>query len=178
MTPAATDGNEGAPGRRGLVPVIAVAVAVAVADQLTKWWALQALGDRSVDLVWTLRLRLVFNTGSAFGLGSRYAPLVALAAVAVVAVLLRAGRGLEGTWPRAAVAAVLGGAVGNLADRVFRAGGGLLGGAVVDFIDLGWWPVFNLADVAITAGAAALAVTARSRPPSVLPADGDDLARG
>ncbi len=54
--------------------VAVVAPIVVVVDQLTKWWALQALDDRTIDLVWTLRLRLLFNTGSAFGLGSRFAP--------------------------------------------------------------------------------------------------------
>ena len=58
-----------------------------------------------------------------------------------------------------AVALVLGGALGNLADRAFRDGQGFLGGAVIDFIDLQWWPVFNVADAAITVGAATLALT-------------------
>ena len=47
---------------------------------------------------------------------------------------------------------VIGGAIGNVLDRLFRAGDGFLGGAVVDFIDLQWWPVFNVADMAITVG--------------------------
>jgi signal peptidase II len=55
---------------------------------------------------------------------------------------------------------VVGGAIGNLLDRVFREGGGLLGGAVVDFVDLQWWPVFNVADVAICVGAVLLSLTA------------------
>ena len=53
---------------------------------------------------------------------------------------------------RIAVGAIIGGAIGNLADRVFREGGGFFGGAVVDFIDLQWWPVFNVADSAIVVG--------------------------
>jgi signal peptidase II len=134
-------------------------VTVVVLDQLTKWWALQALDGRTVDLVWTLRLRLVFNQGAAFGLGSRYAPLIALAALAVVGFLLR-GEGLVGSrLSAAATGLVVGGAVGNLLDRVFRADDGILSGAVVDFVDLQWWPVFNVADVAITCGAVLLAVT-------------------
>ena len=47
---------------------------------------------------------------------------------------------------------ILGGALGNLADRAFRAGDGFLGGRVVDMVDLQWWPVFNLADVALWVG--------------------------
>jgi signal peptidase II len=155
--------------------VAAVAGIVVVADQASKWWALQALGPTGIDVVWTLRLRLVFNTGTAFGLGSRFAPLIAILAVVVVAVLLRTGSALEGTWARLSLGLVLGGAVGNLLDRLFRAGGGLLGGAVVDFIDFGWWPVFNVADMAITGGAALLALTAW-RDPGIVAAAPDDGA--
>ena len=59
---------------------------------------------------------------------------------------------------------ILGGALGNLLDRVFRDGHGFLGGAVVDFIDLQWWPVFNVADMAITLGAVALALNLGREP--------------
>jgi len=140
--------------------VAVVAPIVVAVDQLTKWWALQALDDRTIDLFWTLRLRLLFNTGSAFGLGSRFAPIIALVAVVVITVVLRAQRALTG-WPaRFGAALVVGGAVGNLLDRLFREGGGFLGGAVVDFVDLQWWPVFNVADACICVGATLLAFTA------------------
>ncbi|HWH35967.1 MAG TPA: signal peptidase II [Acidimicrobiales bacterium] len=138
-----------------------VAAAVVVLDQATKWWALATLEARpAIDLVWTLRLRLVFNRGTAFGLGSRFGPIIAIVAVAVVAVLARAGSTLRGRGARVSLGLVLGGAVGNLADRAFRDGPGFLGGAVVDFVDLQWWPVFNVADMAITLGALSLMVTA------------------
>jgi signal peptidase II len=141
-------------------PIAITALLVVGLDQLTKAWALSTLDDRTIDLFWTLRLRLVFNTGSAFGLGSRYSPIIALVAVVVVLVLLRAGRGLRGRGALVAVGLVVGGAVGNLLDRIFREGGGLLGGAVVDFVDFEWWPVFNVADVAICVGAVLLSLTA------------------
>ena len=152
-------------GVRARWALVAVVVPVVVAlDQLTKWWALQVLDDRTIDLVWTLRLRLIFNTGSAFGLGSRFAPLIALVAVVVIAFVLRAQRALTG-WPsRFGAALVVGGAVGNLLDRLFREGGGLLGGAVVDFVDLQWWPVFNVADACIVVGGALLALCSLRRP--------------
>ena len=51
-----------------------------------------------------------------------------------------------------ALGLVLGGAAGNLLDRLFREGSGFLGGGVVDFIDLQWWPIFNVADAAVTIG--------------------------
>ena len=140
--------------------VIAGAAAVTVVlDQLTKWWARSTLDDRTIDLVWTLRLNLVLNRGAAFGMGSRYAPVVALLATGVLLVVLRTSRTLHRPAALVAVGMVVGGAVGNLLDRLFRDGSGFLGGAVVDFIDLQWWPVFNLADAAIVVGAVAIAFT-------------------
>jgi signal peptidase II len=129
------------------------------ADQLTKTWALRALDDGAIDLVGSLRLRLVFNTGSAFSLGEGMGPLLSVLAVVIVVVLVRTGRAVEGTAAVVALGLVVGGALGNLIDRVVRAGDGFLGGAVVDFVDLQWWPVFNLADVAICVGAVLLALT-------------------
>jgi signal peptidase II len=164
-------GGEGAVGPSPVTPIrhrvrlAGVAAAVLLADQLTKWWALEALDDRTVDLVWTLRLRLVFNRGSAFGLGSRFGPVIAILAVVVVVLLLRSARGGEGRLGSVALGLVLGGALGNLADRVFREGRGLLGGSVVDFVDLQWWPVFNLADAAIVVGAGLLVFGSRGHGP-------------
>ena len=146
--------------RRALPALILVTTAVVAVDHLTKWLALRELATRDIDLFWTLRFRLVFNNGSAFGLGSRYAPIIALLAVGVVVGLLGFGRQLRSLVPRVAVAAIVGGAIGNLLDRIFRDGNGFLGGPVVDFVDLQWWPVFNVADMAITIGAVVLALTA------------------
>ena len=140
--------------------ILAVAAVVLVADQLSKWWALENLRDGDIDVVWTLRFHLVFNRGGAFGLGSKFAPLIAILVVCVVLVLLRTGQRLEHRGAVLAVGVVLGGAVGNLADRVFRDGEGFLGGAVIDFIDVQWWPVWNVADMAVVLGAIALALIA------------------
>lgn len=131
-------------------------------DQASKWWALHALDDRDIDVVWTLRLHLLMNKGSAFGFGSRYTPLITLLAMAIVTVFLRTSRKLTGRWSQVAMALVVGGALGNLVDRLFRGDGGVLTGAVVDFVDLQWWPVFNIADVAIFMGAALLIFTTGS----------------
>jgi signal peptidase II len=136
------------------------ALAVIVVDQLTKWWAVNTLDTRTIDLFWSLRLRLAFNTGTAFSIGSRFSSIIALIAVAVVLVLLRASRSMRAGVATIAVGLVVGGALGNLADRVLREGGGFLGGAVVDFVDLQWWPIFNVADAAICVGAVLLALTA------------------
>ena len=133
-------------------------------DQLAKAWALRALDDRVIELVGSLRLRLVFNTGSAFSIGAGVGPLLAVVGVVVVLVLLRAGSQVQGGAARAALGLVLGGAVGNLVDRALRDGDGFLGGAVVDFVDLQWWPVFNVADVAICVGVGLLALTLSREP--------------
>ena len=150
---------------RGPVPALrarrlalagAVAAVVVTADQLAKAWALRALDDGPVHLIWTLRLNLSFNSGAAFGLGKSLAPVLAPLGILLVLVLLGFGRNAVTTRPGAiALGLVLGGAMGNLGDRLFRDHGG----SVVDFIDLQWWPVFNLADAAITCGVVALLVT-------------------
>ena len=134
-----------------MVPALAGA-AVLLLDQLTKWGASEALADRTIDLVWTLRLHLVFNTGAAFSQGEGWGPLFAVLILLVVALLVRQGAGTDDPMTRIAVGVVIGGAIGNLADRAFREGGGFFGGAVIDFIDLQWWPVFNVADSAIVVG--------------------------
>jgi signal peptidase II len=131
-----------------------VGAAVLALDQLTKWWAVEALDDgRAIDLVGSLRLKLAINTGSAFSLAEGRGAIISLLALVIVAVLVRSGR--YATKPSSAVAIglVVGGALGNLLDRAFRQGEGFLGGGVVDFIDLQWWPVFNVADSAIVVGA-------------------------
>lgn len=136
-----------------------VAGVVLALDQLTKWWALEALDDGPVHVGWTLDLSLTFNTGTAFSFGRDLGPVIGLVAVVVVVVLLRTRMATATPATSAAVGLILGGALGNLADRAFRSGGdGFLGGAVVDFVDLGWWPVFNLADAAIVVGAVGLVV--------------------
>ena len=135
-----------------------VAAAVVVLDQATKVWALDALADGPIDLIGSLRLNLTFNDGSAFSLGSGRTTLVAVIAIVVSLVVARLGwKATDRTWA-VGFGLVLGGALGNLIDRLFRAGEGLLGGRVVDFVDLQWWPVFNLADAAIVCGAVWLAL--------------------
>ncbi len=147
--------------RRHNLVLLGVAAFVVAVDQLTKWWALVALDDRDIDLVWTLRLHLVHNTGAAFGLGQGLEVLIAVVAflfVIMVAWVSWGGRRLA--LPPVLLGMILGGAIGNLADRAVRAGDGFLGGAVVDFIDLQWWPVFNAADSAIVVAGVILVLTA------------------
>ena len=138
----------------------ALAAAIVAADQLTKWLVLGYFENRypRVELTGFFNLVLVFNKGAAFSLFAQAAgwqtPLLAafaLAAAVIVSVLIvrNPGRGLLCLG----LALILGGALGNLIDR-------LRFGHVVDFLDfhaLGWhWPAFNVADSAISVGAVIL----------------------
>ena len=138
-------------GRR-LALAGAVAVAAIALDQLTKTWAVNALDDRDIDLFWTLRFHLVHNTGSSFSVAPGRGGLVALVAIPVVLVMMWMGRTVDSKAGAVALGLVLGGALGNIVDRLVRTGHGFLGGGVVDFIDPQWWPVFNVADIAISCG--------------------------
>ena len=135
----------------------AIAVIVTTVDQLTKVWAVTSLESEIIEVVWTLRLRLVHNTGFAFSAGQGLGPVLALAGIVIVGVLWSSRRRVQGPWPTAGLGAIIGGALGNLGDRVFR-GDGWGSGGVVDFIDVQWWPIFNIADAGITIGLAGLLV--------------------
>ncbi len=158
------DGPDQPSRRLGLLA--AVAIAVFAADQLTKQWALSALADGPIDSIWTLRFQLLFNDGVAFSLGSGkgIGPWITLLGLAMV---LGLSLGSTSRYGLGAVAGgmIAGGAFGNLADRAFRGDKGFMHGAVVDFIDLQWWPVFNIADAAVVVGAA-LVVLASFRMPA------------
>ena len=130
-----------------------VAGAVLAADQLTKWWAIQTLSDGPVIVAeGFLALRYVTNPGAAFGILPGAGSIIALAAIAAVVFILVVVRSVDLASEAAALGLVMGGALGNLTDRVFR-GTGLLDGEVVDFVDFDFFPAFNLADSAITVGA-------------------------
>ena len=132
---------------------IAVFVFVIVFDQITKWWALEELGSgRVIEIFWTLQFRLVRNTGIAFSQGEGLGPIFAVLIVVVVLFVVRWGTQMQSKSTSLAVGLIVGGAIGNLIDRAFRSDAGFLKGGVVDFIDLQWWPVFNIADAAIVVG--------------------------
>lgn len=145
--------------RRLLVVTVAVAAAWLLVDQLTKRWALDALdGDRVIDVVWTLRFNLAFNSGMAFSRGEGLGPVIGVVALVVVVGLLLSLRRSDSMLSAVAAGMVIGGALGNLCDRLFR-GDGWLDGAVIDFIDVQWWPIFNVADIGITVGGVLLVVS-------------------
>jgi signal peptidase II len=131
-----------------LVPGLAACGVVVLVDQGSKALA-RALVDRGdrVEVLPFLHLENVRNEGVAFGLGGDISAVLIGATIVVLVGLLvfLAVRGGEGWLVWLPAALLLGGALGNLADRVRD-------GAVTDFIDLPLWPTFNLADVAITAG--------------------------
>ncbi|MEA2686541.1 MAG: signal peptidase [Actinomycetota bacterium] len=143
--------------------MLGLAGGVLVVDQLTKAWAVSALADAPIHLVGNIRLALTHNTAGAFGLGGGFVPLLALAALGVVVYLIVSGAAASRLPVAIAMGLLLGGAVGNLADRVFRSPG-LLRGAVVDFVDLRFWPVFNVADMGITCGCVMLLLWAGRTP--------------
>jgi signal peptidase II len=168
------------------VPV-AIALAVVVADQLTKHWAINSLGrDREIELFWTLQLNLAFNNGMAFGQGQGLGPVIGVVATIVIVYLLVTLRTASSPMGTLGMGLLIGGAAGNLIDRLFRGDDGVLQGAVVDFIDFQWFPIFNIADMAINIGAGLLILSsilaARSArgaevEPEPAHADDDGVAR-
>lgn len=129
---------------------------VVLLDQVTKSWAVSALDNgRVIHVVGSLQFSLGFNSGFAFSQGQSIGPLVGVFALVAVLFLFRAVRKATTELSALALCAIVAGAIGNIADRFFR-GEGWLHGRVVDFIDLQWWPVFNVADSSITVGACAL----------------------
>ena len=139
--------------------MLLIAAGVVVLDQLTKWCAVNNIepGD-PIELVWTLQFNLVTNTGAAFSTGGDLGPWIGVAALVVVGLLLWTGRSIGTLTGAIGLGLVLGGALGNLLDRAFRSGDSFLGGAVIDFIDLQWWPIFNVADMGVVIGAGLLVV--------------------
>lgn len=132
----------------------AVVAVVLVLDQVTKHWAVTSLPGRDpVHVVWTLQWNLAFNSGMSFSKGKSLGMVIGFVALAVTAYVAWMVR--RNTLPLVAVAAglVMGGALGNVVDRLFR-NRAWMRGSVVDFIDFQWFPIFNVADMAVNIGAA------------------------
>ncbi len=141
------------------IPIL-IALGVVLLDQLTKEWALNELSDgREVEVFWTLQWNLAFNSGMAFGRAEGWGPLIAVVATGVIVWLLLSLRSAPGPMSVVGMGLVIGGAAGNLIDRLFR-GDAWLRGAVVDFIDFQWFPIFNIADICINVGAGLLILNA------------------
>ena len=139
----------------------AVALVIILADQVTKLTVtgfLKDLPGRTFTVIQSFfYLRLVHNRGAAFGIGNDYGLLFTFLSLVTVAVLIIFYRRFfaRSVLSRVAGGLILGGAVGNLIDRIFR-GEAFLNGYVVDFLDFQFgsyhWPAFNLADSAICVG--------------------------
>ena len=133
----------------------AIATIVAI-DQLTKIWAVAALSDGPIHVIGeSVEFQLTRNGGGAFSRFQGMTPVLAVGAVIVTFVLARVLQRTTDGVLVVALTLVLGGALGNLVDRFARAPG-FLRGHVVDFISVGWWPVFNVADSCVSIGAVLL----------------------
>ncbi|MGW4353886.1 signal peptidase II [Nocardia sp. NPDC004582] len=134
--------------------LLLLAAVVLGLDLLTKTIVVATMTPgKPIDLIgdWA-RLTLVRNPGAAFSMATGMTWALTLIAAAVVIGVIRIGRTLRSLPWAIGLGLVLGGALGNLIDRLFRAPGPLQG-HVVDFVAVGWWPVFNVADSAIVCGA-------------------------
>ncbi len=140
------------PARSDAVTLVGIAASVVAIDQLTKFLLVSTIGpgrfESRVDLVdgW-LALEYTENRGAAFGVLSGLVPILTAASIAIlVGLLLHYVRQAKPPlWHTLAVGGVAGGALGNLVDRIRL-------GHVIDFLSVGPWPNFNVADSAITVG--------------------------
>jgi signal peptidase II len=157
-TPEPTTGSESAPSRLPAITAL-IAVLVLLADQGAKHLAVDRLTGRGrVDVLGDLfGFRLIRNSGAAFSIGTGATWVLTAIALVVVVVIVRISRRLGSRGWTLALGLVLGGALGNLSDRLFRAPS-FFHGHVVDFLELPHWPIFNLADMSIDTGAVLIAL--------------------
>ncbi len=138
--------------------IVGLVLFVVVLDQITKALVVRHLSDEPLSIIGdTVEFRLSRNPGGAFSILTGFTPLLAVLAAIVAVVLVRVAQRAKDPVMVVALSLVLGGALGNLLDRVFRAPG-FLRGEVVDFVRVGAFPSFNVADSAITIGAVLLLV--------------------
>ncbi len=141
-----------------------LAAGVVAADLLTKRWAAIrfAGGERMAVIGTFLQFEYVENPGAAFSLIRNAGPVLGVIAVLAVIFVERALFKTERLAEALALGAIVGGALGNLMDRIFR-GDGFLDGRVIDWIRFPNFPTFNIADSAITVGVATLLILSWSR---------------
>jgi signal peptidase II len=137
-----------------------LAALVVTVDALTKRWASIELAEAPLVVVPDfLRLSFTENPGAAFSLFQDAGPFLGVAAIVVSVGLLWSIRLERPAMETIAYGLIVGGALGNLVDRIFR-GPGFLDGKVIDWIDLWWIPTFNVADMSITIAVTLLVVHA------------------
>ena len=136
-----------------------VAAVILALDIVTKVLAVRLLTPgQPVSIIGdTVTWTLVRNSGAAFSMATGYTWVLTLVASCVVVGIIWMGRRLVSPWWAIGLGMILGGAMGNLVDRFFRSPGPLRG-HVVDFLSIGWWPVFNVADPSVVGGAILLVV--------------------
>ena len=174
-TPVPLSKRSGRPSRRRLVSTALVAIIVVALDVTSKEWVLRTIGpaDRK-RIIGTLSLVRRFNTGAAFSFGNGKRATAWAVTVVVCVVVVGVTRHLVNPPENSPVGSdrrwwwvlglIVGGAIGNQLDRLFR-NGGWNRGAVVDFIDVGFFPIFNVADSALTVGCIAAAALSLLAPP-------------
>jgi signal peptidase II len=146
-------------GRGRQAFVYLTALVVVVADQITKSLVVDHLAGRPpVNLIGSfVRLLYTTNSGGAFSLFAGAPWFFAIMATLVMVAIVVYARRVDSTVVLVTLGLLLGGALGNYIDRLWR-GPGLFHGEVVDFVDVGPWPVFNVADSCVTIGAILLAL--------------------
>ena len=145
-------GEPGKPGRRRVGLLLAVAAGVYLADVISKIIVVATLSGHQVRLLGGLvTLDLLRNSGAAFSIGTSLTIVFTLIALGVIFFILRTSRRLRSVPWAITLGLLLGGATGNLTDRLLRSPGAFRGD-VVDWIQLPHWPVFNVADSAIVCG--------------------------
>ena len=161
LSQSASAGPEGSGARRRLSrrtvlwTIAAIGAVIAVIDQITKNWAVDSLPllEPQPFIGEILQLTLLYNSGAAWGMGAEITPVVTSLQLAIVAgVIVFAVKAVRSPWYTAALGLIMGGALGNIHDRLLREPGPFRG-AVVDFLELPNWPVFNIADMAVVCGA-------------------------
>jgi signal peptidase II len=135
-------------------------------DFLTKNWAIANLSTAPRKIIGSfLQLTLLRNPGAAFSLATGFTIIFTSLSIAVAIFIVRTAARINHPWWAVVAGLVLGGVLGNLSDRIFREPG-FLYGHVIDWIQIPHWPVFNIADSAITIAAGiAILLTARNIAP-------------
>lgn len=147
--------------------MLRIALTIIVLDQITKVIAVTTLenrdnlvlvpalfGDRVGPL---LQFNFIRNPGAAFGFGTNATLIFTILALIISVVIWKTGKKIENRIWAICFGALLGGAIGNLIDRIFRSPG-VFRGAVVDFVQIPYWAIFNVADMAVSISATIIAV--------------------
>lgn len=175
-----TEAAAAEPGHRRVALLLIVAGVVYATDIVSKVVVVATISHRVIRLLGGLvTLRVLRNSGAAFSVGTSMTVVFTLIALGVIIFILRTSRRLYSAPWAVTLGLLLGGATGNLTDRILRSPG-VFSGEVVDWIQLPHWPVFNLADSSIVCGGVlAVLLAARgirldgSRDGHVLPAPKD-----